>query len=190
MALTITYRISAGEFARAMAGIEKPIAAAATAAMKESADVIKREARRSMASGGMSKRFQDAFRVDVYPRKGESISAAAHAYHKIGYAGVFEEGARIEGHPLLWLPIAENLPSRGGRPVTIRQYRRGGGKLVSMRRRSGPPLLGAPIGPDGKVLPVFVGVPVVEIGKKFDVAGVVEAAASRFETVYARNLKV
>lgn len=190
MALTITYRINDGEFSRAITGIENPIASAATAAMRQAAEIIKRDARVSMASGGMSKRFQDAFRVDVYPSSGDSISPAAHAYHKIRYAGIFEEGATIKGSPLLWLPITGALPTQGGRPVRINQYRRSRGRLVSLRRRRGPPLLGAPVGSDGRIVPVFVGVPAVTVGKKFDVTAVINSVANQFESLYSSNLKV
>lgn len=192
MALTITYRTSAGEFSKAMAGIVEPIAAAATGAMRDAQDTIKREGRAEMAGAGMSSRFQNGFRVDLYPRSGQSTSAAVHAYHKFSFAGVFEEGATITGSPLLWVPIAENLPKKDGRPVGIREFRRSGQRMVTMRRRggSGPPVLGAPIGPDGKLLPVFVGVPSVQIGKKFDIAGVMDRTASQIEQLYSKNLKV
>ena len=42
---------------------------------------------------------------------------AAFIFHKIRYAGVFEEGAVIRGQPLLWLPLG-NVPVRRRRPMT------------------------------------------------------------------------
>jgi hypothetical protein len=38
-----------------------------------------------------------ALRVNIYPPQGDSMRPAAFIYHKIRYAGVFEEGAVISG---------------------------------------------------------------------------------------------
>lgn len=184
MALSIRFRSNAGEFARSINGIGEPIAAAATGAMRDAADIIKRDARAEMLAGGMSSRFTNTFRADAYPKGGrQSINAAAHAYSKIPYAGVFEEGARISGQPLLWLPIEGRVPP-GTRPRNFR------GRLVTIRRLNGPPLLGAPIGDNGRLVPVFVGVPNVDIEKKFSVARVMQSTANKIESLYAKNLKV
>ena len=97
--------------------LQKPIAKAATAAMKDAGDVAKRTGRSSIASAGFSRKWQNALRVNIYPAQGDSMRPAAFIFHKIRYAGVFEEGAVIRGQPLLWLPLG-NVPVRRGRPMT------------------------------------------------------------------------
>ena len=101
--------------------LQKPIAKAATAAMKDAGDVAKRTGRSSIASAGFSRKWQNALRVNIYPAQGDSMRPAAFIFHKIRYAGVFEEGAVIRGQPLLWLPLG-NVPVRRGRPMTPSQY--------------------------------------------------------------------
>ena len=79
--------------------VQKPIAKAATAAMKDAGDVAKRTGRSSIASAGFSRKWQNALRVNIYPAQGDSMRPAAFIFHKIRYAGVFEEGAVISGQP-------------------------------------------------------------------------------------------
>ncbi len=187
MAISIRVQSPVGEFSRAVNGISEPIASAATGAMRDAAEIIKRDARAEMRGAGMSSRFTNAFRTDAYPKGGkQSINAAAHAFHKIRYAGVFEEGATVHGKPMLWLPITRNLPEK----ISPRKFIQRGGTLVSMKSKSGLPLLGAPIGDDGRLVPVYVGKLAVTIGKKFSVAGVMARTADKIESLYAQNLKV
>src|SRR4029079_3825172 len=80
------------------------------------------------------------WRDNLAPPQGESLRPAAFIYHKIRYAGVFEEGAVIGGQPLLWLPLP-TVPLRRGRPMTPSQYARSVGPLVSVQRPGSPPLL-------------------------------------------------
>ncbi len=102
MTLSFLYRATKGEFDEAMREMQRPMAEAATSAMQEAADNIKSEGRAKIASAGFSKKWQNALRVDAFPRRGKvSINAAAFAFHKIPYADVFEEGATIRGKPRL-----------------------------------------------------------------------------------------
>src|SRR6476646_11057850 len=120
--------------------IQRPIAKAATAAVREAGEIAKRDGRASIAASGFSRKWQNALRVNIYPPQGDSLRLAAFIYHKIRYAGVFEEGAVISGQPLLWLPLP-TVPLRRGRPMTPSQYARSIGPLVSVQRPGGPPLL-------------------------------------------------
>src|SRR5690242_11406255 len=120
--------------------LRKPIARAATAAIREAGQIAKRNGRSSIAAAGFSRKWQNALRVNVYPPQGESLRPAAFIFHKIKYAGAFEEGAVIAGKPLLWLPLG-NVPVRRGRPMTPSQYARSVGPLVSVQRPGSPPLL-------------------------------------------------
>jgi len=170
---------------------------AVTGAMKDAGDFAKQEGRKSIAAAGFKRKWQNALRAEVFPKKKASVNAAAYVYHKIGYAGVFEYGATIKGKPLLWVPT-KNSPARIGRskvtprkfhsqiarlrsakgtkrPMLIAQYRRGRG-----RRKKGA------VTPH---VPVFVGVPSVKIPEKFKIRKAVERAASRLVKFYFANLK-
>src|SRR3954465_6881555 len=120
--------------------IQRPGARAAPAAVREAGEIAKRDGRASIAASGFSRKWQNALRVNIYPPQGDSMRPAAFVYHKIHYAGVFEEGAVIGGQPLLWLPLP-TVPLRRGRPMTPSQYARSVGPLVSVQRPGAPPLL-------------------------------------------------
>jgi hypothetical protein len=120
--------------------LQRPIAKAATAAVREAGEIAKRNGHASIAAAGFSRKWQNALRVNVYPPLGDSMRPAAFLFHKIRYAGVFEEGAVIGGQPLLWLPLP-TVPLRRGRPMTPSQYGRSVGPLVSVEQPGRPPLL-------------------------------------------------
>ncbi|WP_375764114.1 DUF6441 family protein [Bradyrhizobium sp. Pha-3] len=217
MKLTFSYK--PGEFAETIfANVTKPIAKAATAAMRDTADMAKGAGRQSIASAGFSSKWQNALRATVYPRGADSMSPAAFISHKVPHAGVFENGATIQGHPRLWLPIEANLPlAAGGRRLTPKQFAQSVGPLRLVIRAGGNPLLVAdvPVGPAGGVLalpsaansrkgrrargayakqktrplPVFVGVPAVQISKKFATSAAVRTAATSFPALYDRHIK-
>src|SRR5262245_61158321 len=108
--------------------VQRPIAKAATAAVREAGEIAKQNGRGSIAAAGFSRKWQNALRVNIYPAQGDSLRPAAFIYHKIRYAAVFEEGAIIGGQPLLWLPLS-TVPLRRGRPMTPSQYARAIGPL-------------------------------------------------------------
>src|SRR4051812_18715685 len=108
--------------------------------VRDAGEIAKRDGRASIAASGFSRKWQNALRVNIYPPQGDTMRPAAFIYHKIRYAGVFEEGAVIGGQPLLWLPLS-TVPLRRGRPMTPSQYARSIGPLVSIQRPGGPPLL-------------------------------------------------
>lgn len=130
-----------GQFEKAFLSKERVVSRAATLGMREVAERVKRTGRAAIARAGFSPRWQGAFRVDVYPKHGESINAAAFVHHNIPYAGVFEEGATISGHPYLWIPLP-NAPKRIGRQkITPKLYSQNVGKLIYIHRANGRPLL-------------------------------------------------
>ncbi|RWQ12332.1 DUF6441 family protein [Mesorhizobium sp.] len=207
------YQKKDGEFGAALASMEVPIGFAGTAAIAEAADIIKREGRRDIAAAGFSKRWQNALRVNLYPKRGASMNAAAVIYHKIQYAGVFEEGATIVGKPLLWLPLPDAPKGRGGASIRPSEYRaRIGHPLYSIRRPGKAPLLGANIrvtkarsqkgislsqlkrgrNPGGKgevrLVPLYIGVPRVNIRDRFSIREITERAAARLGDLYLKHL--
>jgi len=200
--MRVVYSYNKGQFKQAIADIQQPIASAATRAMIQTADLAKAAGRASIAAAGFSSKWQNALRANVFPREKESISVAAQIYHKIPYSEIFETGGTIAGSPLLWLPIEANLPIQsGGRRWTPKDFAAKVGPLRMITRPGKPPLLiaqvaarkgkrvrGAFVKQQTKSLPVFVGVPLVSIGKKFDVTAAVRGAAERFPALYQQNM--
>lgn len=215
--LKLSLDILSGSFSDRMRELEDPIAVTATATMDEVVGIVKSSGRQDIAEAGFSKRWQNALRVDRYPRKGRvSMEPAAFIYHNIQYAGVFEEGARILGNPLLWLPLS-GTPARIGRNMTtptrlasLLPER----NLVSIESRNGTPLLGATIrlsrsqankpipkvsvaalkrGREGsgvlRTIPLFFGVKATSIGRKFSIREICAAAQRRIPALYASNFK-
>jgi len=211
MSLGLSYDIISGEFEKRMKEMELPIALTATEVMDEVKDIVKREGRADIARAGFSKKWQNALRVDRYPKgRKKSVEAAVFVHHNIQYAGVFEEGATIHGSPLLWLPTDE-APKRIGRNrMTPANFERKIGHLVSLTSRKGTPLLGYPIrlsksnaaktspkitmaairrGKTGKgtlrTVAMFVGIRKARIHKQFSIRKVCENARDRIPTLYA-----
>lgn len=167
---------------------------ALTSAFKAGGESLKTRGRAAIGAGGFSGRWQNAFRVNVYPKTGSSTSPRIFGYHKIKYAGQFQDPEPVQGSPYIWLPIEKNLP--GGQRWTPRKYanqigplkgaRRGGRPIlfgqVSVNRSQRPVKLGRKSGLAGKAigkvwLPVFVGVTSVNDPKRFDLNAEAEKTA-------------
>lgn len=219
MALRLAIRASRGEFEEAMKEIYLPISEAATSAIRDAAAEVKARGRADIASAGFGRRWQNALRVDAYPRGNRaSANAAAEIYHKIPYAGVFEEGATIRGKPRLWIPLSHAPKKIGRRRMSVRNFRNEIGSL-QMIRRGGKPLLAAKIsmtkkqartGNYGKVtiarlrkgaeggstnvktfrhVPLFVGVSSIKIRKRFNIGTIVMKAADGLAELYMKHLQ-
>src|SRR5690242_1347852 len=65
--LSLTYAAVKGQFAEAIKDMQKPIAKAGTAAIRDLAVIAKTKSRAVISSAGFGKRWQNALRVDVYP---------------------------------------------------------------------------------------------------------------------------
>jgi hypothetical protein len=196
----------AEEVAQIIAESERPMARAATAAGRDVGEIAKRDGRASIAAGGFGPKWQNALRANVYPRKGDSIRAAAVVYHKVPYAIAFEEGAIIHGKPLLWLPLPTVPIGRGGRPIPASKFRQQvGTPLYTIRRPGKPPMLGAHVrtsGSKGVSLtalrrgrapgakgtlrpgPLYVGVEAVKMPKRFAVLDAIQRAADQLPARY------
>lgn len=214
--MALSFKISGAkdDFTLASTQIGKRIAVAATLAVRDAAELAKREGRINIASAGFGPKWQNALQDRFYPSGNKSsIDAAAIIYHKIPYSGVFETGAQIRGNPTLWLPLP-NVPTRtGGHRLTPAQYVKSVGSLISINRPGKPPLL-AGLVPESQAnrqivkvgkpnrrsksfpkktallvrVPMFVGIAVVDIKKKFDVVNIVKHAASRLGEFYVRHI--
>lgn len=118
--------------------MSRPMASAATKAVNVAGEQLKTKGRASIGSAGFSRRTQNTWRVNYYPKGKESIEAAAFAFWKLPYGRIFEEGGTIIGKPLLWRPMS-NLPLRIGRgKPTPRGLMQRGVKLFSLELRGRP----------------------------------------------------
>jgi hypothetical protein len=215
--MSVSFNFSGGDgFEKLFAGKQALIANAAQQALVACGDKILTEGRASIASGGFSAAWQDALHVTVYPK--QSGGGSIDVRHGIPYAMVFEQGATIEGQPLLWLPLPSCPPEIGGRKATPRAYTQSIGQLQFVQGKTHPLLVGktsqppkepAPAGvmrlsgprvekvsslrsgakSGGYDVPMFFGIQSVTITKKFDVLGVVERAYADLAASFSANLK-
>lgn len=212
MTLRLSFSALKGQFQKGVAAMQRPIAEAATGAIREAADIAKVEGRASIAAAGFGRKWQNALRADAFPKKGKvSMRPAALVHHKIPYAGVFENGATISGKPKLWLPISGNLPvARRGAKMTPKRYIAEIGPLQSIKVPGKKPLLVAKAdrGKRGKAkvtlaalrrgargqgnvgsVPLFVGIDAVSIGRKFGVIAAVRRVVGRLGELYLKHLR-
>jgi len=195
----------------------KPIARAAQDTIENAANKVKTRGRADIAAAGFSTRWQNALRVDVFPKKPkESANAAAFIHHNIQYAGIFETGGTIRGKPFLWLPL-DTAPKRIGRQrITPALYQQNIGKLVPMKARGGrPPMLGTKVrlpaskakqqrpkvtraqltrGTKGgkgviRTIPLFFARREVSLRKRFHILNIINAARSALASFFASRLK-
>jgi hypothetical protein len=200
-------------FAEFVTNVKTRIAKGTTGAIRTLADQVKKEARSSIGSGGFSARWQNALRVNVYPKSGFSVNAAAYIFHKIDYAGVFEYGKSITGKPLMWLPTQYAQSKVAGRHISPKLFTEYFGLKLRATRGTGRPLLVADIALTkslaGKVaagtkanigvrairkskkssgptvaVPMFVGISRVQERKMFDIVGICNAARSKLAGLY------
>lgn len=204
--------VVSGDMSKVTGHARDRIAAAATSAMRDAANQLKTKGRSAISAGIKSTKFQNAFRTKVYPEGSNSLKPSVFAYHKIPYAGVFEDGASITGHPLLWLPIEANLPLQArGKRWTPKDFAATIGPLQSGNHSGKPVLFGqVAVGPAGGVLalpshgvrarkayakakkkwlPVFVGISAITEPKKFDLNAVAREVASGIGDAILKNLE-
>jgi hypothetical protein len=163
---------------------QRPVAEAAVGALRETAANSVQEGRADIASAGPGFRgvWQQGLRYRTRNARdeggGPSLQAEAIIYHRYGIAGVFEEGATIEGRPLLWLPTTRGAPAPS----------KSGKKLVSATVR-GTPLLFDAADTDRKRKPLYIGVPRVRIPKKFHITQIVERNVEKIAQAFIRLFK-
>jgi hypothetical protein len=163
---------------------EHPVAAAAVAALRETASEAVDEGRKDIAAAGPGFRHAQwisglRFRMLGATKGGEpSLDAKAIISHRYGIAGVFEYGATIHGKPLLW------IPTRHGAPTPSKS----GKKLVSATIR-GKPMLFDASDHDPHRKPLYIGVPSVTIPKTFHITQIAEQHAAQIEQAFIENFK-
>ena len=161
---------------------QRPVATAAVAALRETAADAVQEGRRNIAgAGAFGPTWQQGlqYRTQDAVEGGEpSLQAKAIIFHKMGIAGVFEHGATIQGHPLLWIPTEQGAPRAS----------RSGKRLVSATVRGQPVLFDAN-DRDRHRKPLYVGVPSVRIPKKWRITEIVEKHAARIGELFLKHFK-
>lgn len=210
------FAVAPQAFERATEAMRQRIAVAATLAIRDAGRNAQIAGRADIVAAGLGNRFAAALRLKLFPERNKaSINAAAFLYSKIHYAGVFEHGATIRGHPRLWLPT-DNVPARrGGHRVTPRFYAQNIGRLIFVR--GDPPLLlgvvpasaaararakGGPLRLSGRRrrpgfatraarfvrVPMFVGIESVTIGKRLNIAAIANRERNRLAEYYRRHV--
>lgn len=191
-------------------------AKAVTLGARDAGNAFKTEGRAAIAAGGLSVRWQNTWRVTVYPEKGYSLDPTIYGYHKIPYANIFNEGGTItpQRRGLLWVPT-RNAPRGAGKKgdplsVTPKMLVGQGVKLFSIEAPGKPPMLGAkvfgPINADermtvsrlklgskrkkgGHSVPLFVGISSANIRKRFDLNAVGERIGGRLAEFYTARVE-
>jgi hypothetical protein len=220
MTIRLIYAAAVGKFEEAFREVQKPIAKAATLAMADTVDQAVDVGRAAISSQGFSSRWQNALRGKAYPTGGSfSMKPAGWIYHKIPYAGVFEQPTTISGD--MWLRLS-NAPQKDGRdPLTPRLVRKRFGDILSPVSSKGKRLLVVrlplPSGQDpqsvkvtptmlrsairagqkskGKrgttvqSVPLFHGVSAVSLRKRFNIEGATRQAADSLGSFYVRNFQ-
>jgi hypothetical protein len=107
-----------------------------------------------------------------------SLQAKAIVFHTIGLAGIFEHGATIQGQPLMWIATDPQA-----RPAS-----RSGKRLVSATVRGKPMLFdAADKARDRK--PLYIGVPVIRIPKKWRITEIVMQHAKQLGIEFLKRFK-
>jgi hypothetical protein len=205
MTARIRYTYEPGSFEAAFRAPYAGMAESAQRAIVAAGNIVKAEGRADIAAAGLGAGFVKALRVDIYPQARDSLNATAHIYHKIPYAGVFEEGANIRGQPRLWLALPSTPQRYGRKPMTPELFAKSIGPLSFAKRPGKRPLLvakakkgknmtkislarfrsgGRGEGPFVSV-PVFVGLDSVSIRKRLNITRIVRQARDRLPMLYA-----
>lgn len=161
---------------------QRPVATAAVAALRETAANAVQEGRSNIAGAGkFGPKWQSGlqYRTVGAAEDGEpSLQAKAIIFHKVGFAGVFEYGATIQGQPLLWIPTTPGAPTAS----------RSGKKLTSATVRGRPMLFDAN-DKDRDRKPLYIGVPSVRIPKKWRITEIVKQHAAQLGALFLKHFK-
>ncbi len=200
------------EWIKATSDVEKGLAKSMTATVRQMARETRDGVRQSIAAAGFGSHWTNSIR-SLMLSKGDVLNPEAWVHSTINFSDVFETGKQIVGNPLLWLPLPAVPPWPGdpSRQMSPRKYIQvTGQQLHTIRRPGRTPLLGAIIAiPTGTKLghrptkantrrfgpvagrsatltmvPLFVGIPAVQIEKRFDFS----AALSRVNEGAEDNL--
>ena len=124
-----------GDLTKIMDQEIKDTQTAVTIAVRKTGEGLKNELRAQVAGVGLGRRLANAVRLNVYPDRGSSLSAAAWVYARPGKSGrggaadiisAFEEGSLIRKSGTQYLAIpTEHVPRKGGRRMTPNDLQNG-----------------------------------------------------------------
>ncbi len=171
------------DWIKAIRDRQQPVAEAAVAALREVAAESVQEGRKDIAAAGpnFGENWQQGLKYGTKNARQNGkalLSAQATIYHRFGIAGVFEFGAVIAGKPLLWIPT-----TRGG-PAP----KKSGKKLVSATV-NGQPMLFDAGDKDRHRKPLYIGVPQVNIKKRFHITEIVKDNVKHMAAFFIKNFK-
>lgn len=169
--------------------LQRPMAEAATAALREVGKQAVSDGKRHMASRGFSAKSQKGFTSSFKPKGQPSLKAELRVFHRVGYFGLFEEGGTIFGKPKLWLPLPSVPKGISGRPMRPREFSARFGQLRSVNHPGRAPLLVGKLPGSQKSVPLFVGVSAVRLRDRLDLYDVIDRALDRFPELYLQNVK-
>lgn len=204
----------AGSIAKLAKSTPKKVGIAVTRAMHATGRELKSTARANIASSGMGKKMQNALRVTTYPKLGvSSLSPAIYITHNTRWGKVYEEGGTILGKPFMWLALP-SIPKMIGRErMTPARFMARVGPLINIKGGS-KPLLGARVTVTRsklrknskftlkslrtglqkagvnkglgiiRVIPAFVGIPMVKVKKRFNLRSTFSSAAAVFKRFF------
>lgn len=198
--------------------LKTPASKAIVGTFRDAAKLIQAEGQKEIQSAGLSQRWVKGFTVKVTVPNGQELSPVLVGRHRIGFANVFERGARISGRPLLWIPLP-SAPRLGKRRITPKLYFQSIGPLHLIRRPGRPPLLagdalrapasGRPVSAGALrtgarnnrpraegarrrrktvSVPIFVGVQAVHIASRMNVSEVYDEVRKQLPDLYRKNL--
>lgn len=193
-----------------MKSIDRPIAGAATDAVREATDQAHKRGLADIAASGLGERWVKSFKQRFYINDG--IDAAGIVYSGINFGVVFERGATIHGSPTLWIPLPTTPKKLGRKPLTAKRFSHEVARLFKIRI-GGKDYLAAKVnvtkGQAGRVVtrsvamlkrkagkstrtalvPMFVAANSTHIRKRLHIGQIAEQAADRLPQLYADALK-
>lgn len=170
--------------------LQRPMAEAATAALREVGKQAVSAGKRHLAARGFSAKSQKGFTSIFKPARGPAtLKAELRVFHRVGYFGLFEEGGTVFGKPKVWLPLDAVPKAIGGRQLRPREFVSRFGPLRSVNHPGRAPLLVGKLPGSKGAVPLFVGVSAVRLRDRLDLYDVIDHALDRFPELYLQNVK-
>jgi hypothetical protein len=176
MVAQFTVSVDDEEWRRLIREKQQPVLDASIFALKETASNAVDEGRRNIASAG---RFGRNWQRDLQFRMTDTgLDTKAIVFHKSALATVFENGATIRGKPILWIPTTPGAPPP-----------RRSGKRLTFARVRGTPLLFDADDRDRHRRPLYFGVSVAHIRKRWRITEIVEEQVRRFPLLFDKYFR-
>lgn len=164
-------KVAAPKFKQNLAGLHDRFQAAFTAAANMAASMIQTQGRADIAKAGkFGEKWQNGLQVQAEGALGRMQITMTHDDER---AAIFEKGGRIQGKPLLWIPLS-------GTDAVGKSASEYGDKFFSGESRQGTPLLFSM----SDKLPKYFGIESVTIPKKFHLAEIQKSVMANFRQIF------